>query len=237
MKFLRVTFDEVCEKIFVMKIFNSLCALSFALFFTAGCSNEKNSASDTPNNLVVSTSQPSVPADTNDVAVLKTSDGEMVIQFWPDVAPNTVSNFVKLAQSGFYDGTTFHRIIDGFMIQGGDPNTKDLSKENEYGQGGPGYTIQGEVSNRSDRHHTRGVISMANSGSPDTAGSQFFICLADLPQLDGGYTTFGKLIKGDDVLTQLGKTPVGPNSQGESSKPQQRVELISVKIVPADSVK
>jgi peptidyl-prolyl cis-trans isomerase B (cyclophilin B) len=232
-----VTFGRTHGKILRMKTFNSLCALSVALLFAAGCSNEKNSLTDTTNNLVVLTNQNSTTPDTNEVAVLKTSEGEMVLELWPDSSPNTVSNFVKLAQSGFYDGTAFHRIMDGFMIQGGDPNTKDLSKENEYGQGGPGYTIQGEVSNRSDRHHTRGVISMANSGSPDTAGSQFFICLADLPQLDGGYTTFGKLIKGDDVLTKLGKSPVGPNAQGEPSKPQQRVELISVKIVSADSVK
>lgn len=176
--------------------------------------------------------------DTNEVAVLKTSDGEMVIAFWPDVAPNTVENFKKLARQGFYDGTCFHRIIKGFMIQGGDPNTKDPAKADRYGMGGPGYSIKGETSQRPDRGHDRGVISMANSGSPDTAGSQFFICLAPVHNLDGGYTTFGKVIKGDDVLSKLGDSPcTGPNAMGEMSIPKPRVELISVKIVPADSVK
>jgi peptidyl-prolyl cis-trans isomerase B (cyclophilin B) len=175
--------------------------------------------------------------NTNEVAVLDTSEGEMVIAFWPDTAPDTVANFKKLARQGFYDGTCFHRIIDGFMIQGGDPLTKDPGKEAMWGTGGPGYMIQGEVSTHPDRLHVRGVISMANSGSPDTAGSQFFICLASLGQLDGGYTTFGKLIKGDDVLTKLGKSPVKPDPRGEMSRPVNRVSLISIKIVPADSVK
>ena len=109
-----------------------------------------------------------------------------------------------------------------------------------WGTGNPGYQIKGEVSNQSDRHHVRGVISMANSGSPDTAGSQFYICLADLPQLDGGYTTFGKLIRGDDALTKLGKSPVKINPydpRQEMSRPINRVGLTSIKIVPADSVK
>jgi peptidyl-prolyl cis-trans isomerase B (cyclophilin B) len=179
-------------------------------------------------------------ASTKEVAVIKTSEGEMVIEFWPDVASNTVENFKTLAQKGFYDGTGFHRIIDGFMIQGGDPNTKDPSKESEWGKGSPGYTIKGEVSDHPDRRHVRGVISMANSGHPDTAGCQFFICLEALPQLDGGYTTFGKLIKGDDVLMRLAKSPVKPNPfdpRHEMSWPINRVSLESIKIVPADSVK
>ncbi len=219
-----------------MKILNHFCAFGFAVLLAAGCSNQKP-ADVSANVSTAVTNQMPAASDTNDVAVLETSEGEMVIEFWPEVAPKTVENFKTLAQKGFFDGTAFHRIIDGFMIQGGDPNTKDPAKESEYGQGGPGYSIQGEVSNRADRHHTRGVISMANSGSPDTAGSQFFICLADLPQLDGGYTTFGKLIKGDDVLTKLGKSPVKPNAQGEPSQPVNRVSLVSVKIVPAGSVK
>ena len=179
-------------------------------------------------------------ATTNEVAVLKTIEGELVLEFWTDVAPKTVENFKKLARQGFYDGTCFHRIIDGFMIQGGDPNTKDSEKEADWGKGDPGYKIKGETNQRSDRRHVRGVISMANSGSPDTAGSQFFICLAAAPNLDGGYTAFGKSIKGDDVLTKLGKKPVKPNPydpRRETSRPIERVTLESVKIVPADSVK
>lgn len=216
-----------------MKIFklNLFCALGFAGLLAAGCSNEKQAAPPANSTTMAASQSPAI-ADTNDVAVFETSEGEMVFEFWPDTAPNTVENFKKLARQGFYDGTAFHRIMDGFMIQGGDPNTKDPAKEGEYGTGGPGYTINGEVSNRPDRAHVRGVISMANTGSPDTAGSQFFICLADLPQLNGGYTTFGKLIKGDDVLTKLGKSPVRPNAQGEASQPVNRVSLNSVKIVP-----
>jgi len=169
-----------------------------------------------------------------EVAVLKTSQGEMVIEFWTDVAPNTVENFKKLAKKGFYDGTAFHRIIKGFMIQGGDPNTKDLAAEASYGTGGPGYQIKAEFNSR---HHGRGVISMARSASPDSAGSQFFICLGDANSLDNQYTAFGKLIKGDDVLEKLGDSPVTSSGRGERSKPVTRVELTSVKIVPADSVK
>src|SRR6476661_4308605 len=135
-------------------------------------------------------------SDTKEVAVIKTSEGEMVVEFWSDVAPNTVENFKKLAKQGFYDGTAFHRVIKGFMAQGGDPNTKDESKRNQWGMGGPGYKVNAEFN---DRKHTRGVLSMARSGDPNSAGSQFFICLADAPHLDRQYTAFGRLIKGDDV--------------------------------------
>ena len=168
---------------------------------------------------------------TNEVAVIKTSMGEMVIAFWPDVAPKTVENFKKLAKSGFYDGTAFHRIIKGFMAQGGDPFTKDPAKESDWGKGDPGYKIKAEFNGKS---HVRGVISMARSQDPDSAGSQFFICLAPAPHLDRQYTAFGKLIKGDDVLTKMGDTPTGGR---EGSKPLKRVSVESIKIVPADSVK
>jgi peptidyl-prolyl cis-trans isomerase B (cyclophilin B) len=171
---------------------------------------------------------------TNEVAVIKTSEGEMVVQFWTDAAPNTIENFKKLAREDFYDGTIFHRIVKGFMIQGGDPNSKDLAKENSYGQGGPSYKIKAEFN---DHSHQRGVISMARSSDPDSAGSQFFICLAPVSRLDHQYTTFGKLIRGDDVLEKIGDTPVTRNSSGENSKPTKRVVIESIKIVPADSVK
>ncbi|HEX4653074.1 MAG TPA: peptidylprolyl isomerase [Candidatus Udaeobacter sp.] len=170
----------------------------------------------------------------NEVAVIKTSEGDMVVQFWADAAPNTVENFKKLARQGFYDGTIFHRIVKGFMIQGGDPNSKDPAKENSYGLGGPGYKVNAEFN---DHPHDRGVISMARSADPDSAGSQFFICLAPVRRLDHQYTTFGKVIKGDDVLEKIGNTPVDRNAQGESSKPTKRVVINSIKIVPADSVK
>jgi peptidyl-prolyl cis-trans isomerase B (cyclophilin B) len=170
----------------------------------------------------------------NEVAVIKTSEGDLVVQFWNDAAPNTVENFKKLARQGFYDGTIFHRIVKGFMIQGGDPNSKDPAKEDSYGQGGPSYNIKAEFN---DHSHDRGVISMARGQDPDSAGSQFFICLAPVHRLDHQYTTFGKLIKGEDVLGKIGDTPVSKNSMGEPSKPTKRIVLESIKIVPADSVK
>jgi peptidyl-prolyl cis-trans isomerase B (cyclophilin B) len=169
-----------------------------------------------------------------EVAVIKTSEGEMVAQFWTDAAPATIENFKKLARSGFYDGTIFHRIVKGFMIQGGDPNSKDPAQESNYGSGGPGYKIKAEFN---DHPHDRGVLSMARETDPDSAGSQFFICLAPVHRLDHQYTTFGKLIKGEDVLARIGNIPVAENGQGERSKPNKRVVIESIKIVPADSVK
>jgi peptidyl-prolyl cis-trans isomerase B (cyclophilin B) len=170
----------------------------------------------------------------NEVAVIKTSEGEMVAEFWPDVAPQTVENFKKLARAGFYDGTAFHRIVKNFMIQGGDPLTKDPTKEQLWGTGDPGYKIKAEFNKKS---HERGVLSMARSSDPDSAGSQFFICLGNVSRLDGQYTTFGKLIKGEDVLARIGDTPVAMSAGGERSKPTKRISVESIKIVPADSVK
>jgi len=158
----------------------------------------------------------------------------MVIAFWPDVAPKTVENFMKLARQGYYDGTAFHRIVKGFMIQGGDPLTKDAKAEGRWGTGGPGYQIKAEFN---DKSHVRGVLSMARSQNPDSAGSQFFICLADAKFLDRQYTAFGQVIKGDDVLGRLGDTPTTSGGGGEKSKPVKRVAVESVKIVPAESVK
>jgi peptidyl-prolyl cis-trans isomerase B (cyclophilin B) len=170
----------------------------------------------------------------NEVAVIKTNEGDMVLQFWTDAAPNTIENFKKLTRQGFYDGTIFHRIVKEFMIQGGDPNSKDPAKEDSYGQGGPGYNLHAEFN---DHSHERGVISMARGQDPDSAGSQFFICLAPVHRLDHQYTTFGELIKGQDVLEKIGDIPVTRNSMGEPSKPTKRVVIESIKIVPADSVK
>jgi len=170
----------------------------------------------------------------NEVAVIKTSQGDMVVEFWTDAAPNTIENFKKLARAGLYNGTIFHRIVKGFMIQGGDPNSKDAAKEESYGTGGPGYKIKAEFN---DHSHERGVISMARETDPDSAGSQFFICLAPVTRLDHQYTTFGKLIKGDDVLERIGNTPVTRNSMGENSKPTERVTIEKIDIVPAESVK
>src|SRR5439155_16915630 len=158
----------------------------------------------------------------------KTSEGDMVVQFYTDAATNTIENCNKHARKGFYDGTIFHRIIKEFMIQGGDPNSKDPAKEYSYGEGGPDYNIKAEFN---DHPHERGVLSMARGPDPDSAGSQFFICLAPVHRLDHQYTTFGKLIKGDDVLEKIGETPVTKNSRCEQSKPTKRVVIESVKIV------
>ncbi|HEV7867577.1 MAG TPA: peptidylprolyl isomerase [Chthoniobacteraceae bacterium] len=164
-----------------------------------------------------------------EVAVIKTSAGEMVAEFWPDVAPKTVANFKKLANDKFYDGTAFHRVIKGFMIQGGDPLTKDDSKQARWGTGDPGYKVEAEFS---DKPHTRGVLSMARSADPNSAGSQFFICHGSPDFLNGKYTAFGKLVKGDDVLEKIATTPTAAQD-----RPVQKVVVESIRIVPADSIK
>jgi peptidyl-prolyl cis-trans isomerase B (cyclophilin B) len=212
-----------------MKSLLSLCILSLALGVTGvRAADEKAAATNAPAPKTEAKSdKPS--SDTNLVAVIKTSEGTMVIAFWPDVAPKTVENFETLAKKGFYDGTCFHRVIKGFMIQGGDPLTKDPSQEERWGTGGPGYNVNAEFN---DRSHDRGVISMARSRDPNSAGSQFFICHGAPHFLDHQYTAFGKLIKGDDVLDKIANTPTH-----SPDRPDKRVNIDSIKIVPADSVK
>ncbi len=195
------------------------------------------------------TERASAPAvEVNEVAVIKTTKGEMVLEFWSDVAPRTVANFKKIARAGSYDGTALHRIVRGFMVQGGDPLTKDPAAEERYGTGNPGYKIKAEFNNRP---HERGVISMARNGDPleaqglpprpqfaDSAGSQFFICLDEAPHLNGKYTAFGKLSTGIDILLTIGNTPTKWNRLGtEKSVPVERIGVESIKIVPADSIK
>ena len=155
------------------------------------------------------------------IATIKVKDyGTMEVELYPNIAPNTVNNFIALAKKGYYDGLTFHRIIDNFMIQGGDPQGD--------GTGGPGYSIKGEFSaNKVDNKllHKVGVISMARSTEVDTAGSQFFIMTADATHLDGNYAGFGRVIKGLDVLTKLGKVKTGTND-----KPAKDVVIESITI-------
>jgi peptidyl-prolyl cis-trans isomerase B (cyclophilin B) len=227
-----------------MRIAAAFCAFGLVLGLAAARAEEPKGT----NNLTKPVAaQDSKGTSTNEVAVFKTSEGEMVIAFWPDVAPKTVENFKTLARKGFYDGTIFHRIIKGFMIQGGDPFTKNPAQEELYGTGDPGYKIDAEFNNRA---HERGVISMARNGDPqerfgmaprpqfaNSAGSQFFICHDNASSLNGKYTAFGKLIKGDDVLEKIANTPVSRSAQGEPSKPVKRVEIQSIKIVPLDSIK
>ena len=165
----------------------------------------------------------------NEVAVIKTTEGEMVLEFWPEVAPKTVENFKALARKGFYDSTCFHRVIKGFMIQGGDPLTKDPNQESDWGTGGRDHRIKAEFN---ARHHDRGVLSMARSQDPDSAGSQFFICHGDSRFLDRQYTAFGKLIRGGEVLEKIATTPTRPQD-----RPIKRMGVESITIVAADSVK
>jgi peptidyl-prolyl cis-trans isomerase B (cyclophilin B) len=208
-----------------MKSLISICALSVVLGFTAVQAEEaKPESKDAPKK-----EETKPAAEAKEVAVIKTSEGEMVLEFWPDVAPGHVENFKKLAKQGFYDGTCFHRVIKGFMIQGGDPLTKELEKEGAWGTGGPGYTIKAEFN---DKPHVRGVLSMARSQDPNSAGSQFFICHGNPRFLDRQYTAFGKLIKGDDVLEKIATTPTHP-----PDRPDKRMVIESIKIVSADSVK
>jgi peptidyl-prolyl cis-trans isomerase B (cyclophilin B) len=181
------------------------------------------------NNAAAPKKETAPPAAAKEVAVVKTSEGEMVLEFYPEVAPKHVENFKKLARQGFYDGQCFHRVIKGFMIQGGDPNTKDDSKKGSWGMGGPGHTVNAEFNNKP---HVRGTLSMARTSDPNSAGSQFFICHGSPRQLDNQYTVFGKLIKGDDVLEKIATTPTeGPD------RPVKRMTIESIKIVAADTIK
>ena len=174
--------------------------------------------------------RPAAKAASDEVAVLDTSKGRMVVEFWEKDAPQTVANFKKLARQGYYDGTGFHRIIKGFMIQGGDPNSKNPNAPN-LGTGGPGYTINDEFN---AHKHVKGVLSMANTGTPNSAGSQFFIMHGANSGLDGKYTAFGHLIAGMDVLDKIANSSTGPNPgmPNENSKPLEWTTIKSVKITP-----
>ena len=151
-------------------------------------------------------------------ATLETRLGTIEIEFMPDKAPGHVKNFLDLARKGFYDGTTFHRVIPGFMIQGGDPNTKDpQGSRGRHGTGGPGYQIKAEFN---DVSHKRGIVSMARSSDPNSAGSQFFIVVKDYPSLDRQYTVFGKVVKGIETADAIVNSP-----RDASDNPNERVEM------------
>jgi peptidyl-prolyl cis-trans isomerase B (cyclophilin B) len=154
-------------------------------------------------------------------ATIETRFGKIVFELLPDIAPETVRNFAKLAQSGFYDGTLFHRVIPGFMIQGGDPNTKQSDKS-RWGMGGPGYTIKAEFNSRS---HLRGIVSMARAMDPDSAGSQFFIVTTDSAFLDRQYTVFGEVTEGMDVADKIVNLPRNKNDCPLEDAKMNRVTL------------
>ncbi len=151
-------------------------------------------------------------------AIIDTKLGEIELEFLPDKAPGHVKNFLDLARKGFYNGTTFHRVIPGFMIQGGDPNTKDVkAPRDRHGTGGPGYTIKAEFN---DTAHKRGVLSMARAQSPDSAGCQFFICVADSAFLDRQYTAFGRVVRGMEVADKIVNAP-----RDSRDNPHERIDI------------
>lgn len=150
-------------------------------------------------------------------AMIKTKYGDMEIVFFPEKAPNHVQNFIKLAKSGYYNGTIFHRVIPGFMIQGGDPNTKDPKKPETYGMGGPSEKLKAEFN---DTPHRRGIVSMARTNDPNSAGSQFFIVVKDSNFLDGQYTAFGEVVKGMEVADKIVNLP-----RNSRDLPNERVEI------------
>src|SRR5205809_515310 len=151
-------------------------------------------------------------------AILETSLGEIEIEFMNDKAPGHVKNFLDLARKGFYDGTTFHRVIPGFMIQGGDPNTKDTTaSRSRHGTGGPGYNVKAEFN---DTPHKRGVVSMARAQDPDSAGSQFFVVVEDSRFLDRKYTAFGEVVKGMGVADKIVSEP-----RDNRDNPNERIEM------------
>ncbi len=163
-------------------------------------------------------------AEKNELAVIEVQGfGEIRLRFFPDMAPRHVENLKKLARKGFYDGVTFHRIVPGFVIQGGDPNTKDANPDND-GTGGPGYTIEAEFN---DTPHRRGILSMARKAGPDSAGSQFFIIVKDSPFLDGKYTAFGEVVSGMDVVDRIVSQP-----KDSRDRPVENIVMKSVRIVP-----
>jgi peptidyl-prolyl cis-trans isomerase B (cyclophilin B) len=158
-------------------------------------------------------------------AVIETRFGEIEIELLPDKAPGHVKNFLDLARKGFYDGTTFHRVIPGFMIQGGCPHTKDAKgAKSSHGTGGPGYTIEAEFN---DTSHRRGVVSMARAQDPNSAGSQFFVCVSDSAFLDRQYTAFGRVVRGMDVADRIVSAP-----RDSRDNPQERVDM-KVRVVEA----
>ena len=157
---------------------------------------------------------PKKPTETR--AIIETKFGNIELRFFPDAAPNHVKNFIELAKKGFYDGTTFHRVIPGFMIQGGDPNTKDPDKS-KHGMGGPGYKIKAEFNTKP---HKKGTLSAARAADPDSAGSQFFICVANTPFLDGQYTVFGEVVSGIEVVDKIVNQP-----RDGRDNPNDRIEM------------
>jgi cyclophilin family peptidyl-prolyl cis-trans isomerase len=195
-----------------MKLIRTLTITIFVLLFLSSAFAQPKSQTFTPEEI-------KKMAETR--AIIETKYGNIELKFFPEVAPNHVNNFIDLAKKGVYDGTTFHRVIPKFMIQGGDPNSKNPDKS-KHGMGGPGYTVKAEFN---DKPHKRGTLSMARAQNPDSAGSQFFICVADSPSLNKQYTVFGEAVSGMEVVDKIVSQP-----RDARDNPNERIE-IKVKIV------
>jgi len=210
----------------------AFCALAACGLFA--CSSGGQDPADAATETTAAATAPSPGSDAIDpeVAVLSVEGkGDIVIELLVGKAPKTVENFKKLVREGFYDGTTFHRVVPGFMIQGGDPQSKDRDPRND-GSGGPGYTIPAEFN---DTHHARGVVSMARRASPDSAGSQFFIMVDDAPHLDGQYTAFGKVISGIEVADAIVAVPRDNFGRyGPRDRPLEDVKM-TIRLEPAEA--
>lgn len=216
-----------------MRFFSALLLATLALAFS-GCDETKKEVEPAPVTEVQTPVEPApvpsapeqalaMPKDGDEVAVVKTNLGTVVLAFAPDKAPNHVKNFKDLATKKFYDGTQFHRVIPDFMIQGGDPNSKNPDRTT-HGMGDPGYKINAEFN---DIKHVRGVLSMARSQDPNSAGSQFFIMVADKAFLDGQYTAFGHVVSGMDVVDKIVALPRDPN---DNPLPENPARIESVRI-------
>jgi cyclophilin family peptidyl-prolyl cis-trans isomerase len=208
----------------------AILTLAAAALLLAGCGGDERAAPEAPRAPAPNTA--AIRDVPHDVAVLTIRRlGEIRIELLPELAPKTVANFVKLADAGFYDGTQFHRVIPGFMIQGGDPNTRQ-DDPRKYGKGGPGYTIEDEFN---DLSHERGVVSMANTGTPNTGGSQFFILHGDAPHLDGHHAAFGRVVAGMDIVDAITERPRDTYGRyGPRDRPYpDPVVVESVRIEPA----
>jgi peptidyl-prolyl cis-trans isomerase B (cyclophilin B) len=204
---------EELEKIIkkTIKSFAVTGIISIALF-SAGCEKRKG---EEDNKLLDKAWNELTEGDMETmIAVIETNMGMIKLKFYPDVAPNHCRNFIRLAKDGFYDNLIFHRVIKGFMIQGGCPQGT--------GMGGPGWNVDAEFS---QRKHLKGTLSMARSTDPNSAGSQFFICLEPQPGLDGKYTVFGQVIEGQDVVDKIGDLPTDPRDRPQQEAKMERVYI------------
>lgn len=204
-----------------------MISIMMILAIFTGCSSSSDEGNDAANNDEADTERPEPTGKTPIVTMTMKNGGEVTIELYPDIAPNTVNNFISLIEDGFYDGLIFHRVIPGFMIQGGDPDGN--------GTGGPGYGIKGEFANNgfaNDLAHEKGVLSMARSQSPDSAGSQFFIMTDEATHLDGDYAAFGKVVDGIEIVDEIVQVDKGAQ---DKPKEDQVIQSMTVELEGYDA--